>query len=267
MLSRNTRHTVEASPATQTSTSAYAGRVLMLAGSENFRRGVEGMENWTASKCNKTQRLLCLHLCDTWLDNSVPDSAIPGLLAFRLNRDVAQSCKTRGIYINTERSRNVVLVSNYCSLLVEFVSDDGVYTSTQHQVLMLTMGQSSSMDSSVSSKAHIQMVYLLLQQILIKPTSGKYCQSLDFPTTGEDILDIMYTNIPGAYQAEPLPHQGHSDHISVLLIPAYQTLVKLTKPSQKETRTWLEETVSAFQDCFKCTDWDIFKQASLTNAQ
>lgn len=81
----------------------------------------------------------------------------------------------------------------------------------------------------------------------------KFQQHVDFPTRREIILDSVNANIIGAYQAEPLPHVVRSDHILVLLIPAYQPLVKCTKPSLKETRTWPEEVMSALQDCFEHT--------------
>uniref|UniRef100_A0AAX7UV02 non-specific serine/threonine protein kinase n=1 Tax=Astatotilapia calliptera TaxID=8154 RepID=A0AAX7UV02_ASTCA len=38
-----------------------------------------------------------------------------------------------------------------------------------------------------------------------------------FATRGENTLDLVYTNIPGAYRAEPRPHLGYSDHISILV--------------------------------------------------
>ncbi|KAL0161432.1 hypothetical protein M9458_045157, partial [Cirrhinus mrigala] len=61
----------------------------------------------------------------------------------------------------------------------------------------------------------------------------------------------------GAYKAFPLPHLGASDHITVMLMPAYRPLVKVTKPVRKQ--------IQALQDCFDTTDWSMFKQAPTYN--
>ncbi|KAI4877186.1 hypothetical protein NFI96_006968, partial [Prochilodus magdalenae] len=64
---------------------------------------------------------------ETWLSDRVPDTAIQldGLALFRVDRDSALCGKTRGgglcVYINTEWCKNSVLVSSYCSPLVEFM--------------------------------------------------------------------------------------------------------------------------------------------------
>ncbi|KAI5102820.1 gastrula zinc finger protein XlCGF28.1-like [Silurus meridionalis] len=85
---------------------------------------------------------------------------------------------------------------------------------------------------------------------------------VDFATRGANTLDLVYTNIPGAYRAEPRPHLGYSDHCSVMLIPAYRPLVRRSKPILKQVKTWPEGATSALQDCFECTDWDMFREAA-----
>ena len=79
----------------------------------------------------------------------------------------------------------------------------------------------------------------------LKKVLPKFHQNVDFPTRGKNILDCVYTNIKGAYRAEPLPHLGHSDHSTVMLIPAYQPLVKRIRPSRMETKTWHREAMVA----------------------
>ncbi|KAI5092860.1 hypothetical protein C0J45_17251 [Silurus meridionalis] len=85
---------------------------------------------------------------------------------------------------------------------------------------------------------------------------------VDFATRGANTLDLVYTNIPGAYRAEPRPPLGYSDHCSVMLIPAYRPLVRRSKPVLKQVKTWPEGATSALQDCFECTDWDMFREAA-----
>ncbi|KAK3514687.1 hypothetical protein QTP70_027770 [Hemibagrus guttatus] len=46
----------------------------------------------------------------------------------------------------------------------------------------------------------------------------KFHQHVDFATRGTNTLDLVYANIPSAYRAEPRPHLGYSDHISVMTV-------------------------------------------------
>ncbi|KAK3550750.1 hypothetical protein QTP70_004593 [Hemibagrus guttatus] len=84
-------------------------------------------------------------------------------------------------------------------------------------------------------------------------------------TRGTNSLDLVYANIPGAYRAEPRPHLGYSDHVSLMLIPAYRPLVRHSKPVLKQVKTWPAGAISALQDCFECTDWNMFKEAATNN--
>ncbi|KAK3550602.1 hypothetical protein QTP70_000679 [Hemibagrus guttatus] len=52
------------------------------------------------------------------------------------------------------------------------------------------------------------------------------------------------------------------DHISVMLIPAYRPLVRHSKPVLKQVKTWPAGAISALQDCFECTDWNMFREAA-----
>ncbi len=93
----------------------------------------------------------------------------------------------------------------------------------------------------------------------------KIHQHIDFPTRGRNTLDFVYTTQRGAYKALPLPHLGASDHITVMLMPAYRPLVKAIKPVHKQIQVWPEGSSEALQDCFDTTDWDMFKQAATYN--
>lgn len=50
---------------------------------------------------------------------------------------------------------------------------------------------------------------------------------------GERTLDKVYSNIKLGYRAGPLLHLGQSDHLSLLLMPAYAPSGKLPPPSQR----------------------------------
>ncbi len=64
----------------------------------------------------------------------------------------------------------------------------------------------------------------------LKTVLPKFYQHVNFATRGNNTLDFVYTTEKNAYKAEPRPHLGYSDHISVMLIPAYRPLLKLAKP-------------------------------------
>ncbi|KAI3372494.1 hypothetical protein L3Q82_022695 [Scortum barcoo] len=66
----------------------------------------------------------------------------------------------------------------------------------------------------------------------------------------------------GLGKAVAAPHLGMSDHISVNLIPAYKPLIYRTRPTTRTVQVWTEEVSSAIQDCFECTDWEVFKEGT-----
>ncbi|KAK3560673.1 hypothetical protein QTP86_014520, partial [Hemibagrus guttatus] len=87
-------------------------------------------------------------------------------------------------------------------------------------------------------------------------------QHVDFATRGTNTLDLVYTNIPSMYRVEPCPHLGYSDHISVILIPAYRPLFRRSNQVLKQVKTWPAGAISALQDGFECTDWNMFREAA-----
>ena len=54
----------------------------------------------------------------------------------------------------------------------------------------------------------------------LKSVLPKFHQYVDFATRGANVMDLIYTNIPVAYRAEPRPHYSCPDHIPVMLTPA-----------------------------------------------
>lgn len=48
-----------------------------------------------------------------------------------------------------------------------------------------------------------------------------------------------------------------------MLVPTYKPLLKRSKPVKKISKSiWPEGADSALQDCFMCTDWEVFKTAA-----
>ncbi|KAI3362499.1 hypothetical protein L3Q82_012792 [Scortum barcoo] len=101
----------------------------------------------------------------------------------------------------------------------------------------------------------------------MKTVLPHFHQHVDFATRGMNTLDKAYTNVKDAFKAAPRPHIGSSDHLSVMLIPAYKPLLIWEKPTIRQVRKWSEGAMEALQDCFECTDWDMFKEAATYNNQ
>ncbi len=85
----------------------------------------------------------------------------------------------------------------------------------------------------------------------LKTVLPKFYQHVNFATRRNNTLDIVYTTVKNAYKAEPHPHHGYFDHISVMLFPVYRPLLKLSKPVQKQITLWLDNAT-----------WSMFKEAA-----
>ena len=64
-------------------------------------------------------------------------------------------------------------------------------------------------------------------------TLPKFHQHATIPTRGNNTLDRVYTNKRDAYKAFPHPHLGFSNHISIMLVPAYRPLLRHHTPAQR----------------------------------
>ncbi|KAI4879135.1 hypothetical protein NFI96_007722 [Prochilodus magdalenae] len=88
----------------------------------------------------------------------------------------------------------------------------------------------------------------------------RFYQHIDIPTRGNNTLDRVYTNVRDAYRA--VPHLGLSDHISIMLVPAYHPPLRRSRPTQKTITVWPSDADAVLQDCFGCTDWHVFREAA-----
>lgn len=188
---------------------------------------------------------------ETLLSDKVPDAAIQlaGLTSFRTDRNSALCMKIRGggggvcVYINSDWCKNSELVSSFCSPLVEFVTVRcrpfylphefttafilGVYippSANAKEALCKLYGAISELQN-----AHPDGLFIITGDL-------NHLKTVNFATRGTNTLDLVYTNIPGAYRAEPRPHLCYSDHITIMLIPAYRPLVRRSKPVLKQVK-------------------------------
>lgn len=85
-------------------------------------------------------------------------------------------------------------------------------------------------------------------------TMPSFYQHVTFPPWGDKTLECVNSNIHGVYRALPRPHLGLSDHICILLAPAYRPLLRRIRPTKKTVTVWPSDAASVLQDCFQCTD-------------
>ena len=232
----------------------------------------------------------CLFIfTESWLHVNIPDEAVQleGTSLFRADRDAVSSGKSRGgglcIYINKDWCSNATLVSKHCSAQVEFLIVrcrpfylPREFTSVIVVAVYIAPSSSSNANTTEVLRPLYDVISVLLTKhpdsfvvvagdfnhISLKTVFPTFKQYVDFNTRGGNILDLVYSNTAEAYKAIPQPHLGLSDHKSVLLVPAYKPILKRTRATQTHIRVWPDGAVSALQDCFKSTDWGIFKTAA-----
>lgn len=80
-------------------------------------------------------------------------------------------------------------------------------------------------------------------------------QHVNITTRGGNTLDKVFTNRRGVYRVAARPQLGASDHISLLLAPAYCPVAKSKNTVTKTFSMWPGSAVPMLQDCFEITDW------------
>ncbi len=111
---------------------------------------------------------------------------------------------------------------------------------TFHRVQTLRTRFVNCIAPSANNKQTTPMAFFIIagdfNHANLKTVLPKFYQHVNFATRGNNTLDFVYTTEKNAYKAVPRPHLGQSDHISVMLIPAYRPLLKLTKPVQNSSQ-------------------------------
>lgn len=71
-------------------------------------------------------------------------------------------------------------------------------------------------------------------------------------------LDLRYGSVKAAYKSHSRAPLSASDHNVVYLIPSYKLFLKQHKPEPRLVPVWTEDSIHCLQDCYSCTDWDLF---------
>ena len=239
---------------------------------------------------NKTVRNCCVTVfTESWLHDNIPDSAIhlEQLTCHRADRALAEKKRGGGICVYTHDAwcRDATVIHRHCSPLAEFmiIKCRPFYQPREISAILLVAVYIAPSNNNSDRSAALNELYRAvseqqdahpdaftiiagdLNHANLKTVLPKFHQHVNFPTRGQNTLDFVYSQQKGAYKAKPLPHIGQSDHLTILLLPAYRQRAKLTKPVLKEVRRWPEGAVSQLQDCFQTTDWDIFKTSATHN--
>lgn len=87
----------------------------------------------------------------------------------------------------------------------------------------------------------------------LKKYISKLYKSVDFTTRGKNSLDHCDINIRNVDTAEPKPHFGKFDHLTILLKPTYTV---------KTINTWTDSALANLESCLELTDLNIFREAT-----
>ena len=238
------------------------------------------------TSANRTVKDCCMLLItETWLHPLIPDSAIElaGYTAQRHDR-TENSGKSKGgglcMYVNNSWCTNTVTVDSHCCPDLEYVTVKcrPFYLPREFSVVMTTVvyippeastklaigllhGSISSQLSRYPDAVHI--IAGDFNHADLKAALPRFHQHVKCATRGANTLDKVYSNIKLGYRAKQLPHLGQSDHMSLLLIPAYTPIRKSAPVITKTVKTWPEDASQQLQDCFDRTNWDIFEHQDL----
>lgn len=104
-----------------------------------------------------------------------------------------------------------------------------------------------------------------MHSVSMKKVLPHFHQYVCFAKRDRNILNLVRCNIKQAFRAAAPPHRGSSNYLFVMLIPAYEPWLIRKMPTVVQVRVWSEGAMEALQDCFECTNWDIFREAGTVN--
>lgn len=97
--------------------------------------------------------------------------------------------------------------------------------------------------------------------VSLKKTLPHYYQYVTCPTRRNKTLDLCYGTVKDTFKSLPLPPLGSADHNCVFLLPTYRTVLRREKVQTKDVKVWTEDSVLCLQECYNCTDWNMFRES------
>lgn len=183
-----------------------------------------------------------LVITETWLHSLVPDATLEltSRTLFHLDRN-ANSGKRKGgglcIYVHKCWCTNAQVTDAHCSPELEYLTIKcrPFYLPREFSAVMVTAvyipdanantalsilhGTVSKQQSKHPDAAHI--ITGDFNHAELKLVLPKFTPHIKCATRGVKTLDKAYSNINKGFRSKPLPHLGQSDHLSILLTPAY----------------------------------------------
>ncbi len=96
----------------------------------------------------------------------------------------------------------------------------------------------------------------------LKTVLPKFYQHVNFATRGKNTLDFVYTTEKNAYKSVPRPHLRPLRPHLCYANPSIQATSETRQTGSKTGSIWPDDATSTLQDCFQCTDWNMFKEAA-----
>ena len=170
----------------------------------------------------KVRNCCALVFTETWLNDNIPDSAVQ----LEQQKCFVNGGKTRRggvcVYIRDEWCRDAVVLCKHCSLLAELmiIRCRPLYLLREFTAILLVAvyipPTSSSSDRNAArcelyqaiseqQTAHPDGFIILAGDLNHADFKTVLYQHVDFPTRGDNILDMVYTTHKGAHKASPTP--------------------------------------------------------------
>ena len=260
---------------------------IMLANVQSLRNKVDELQA-NVKFLEEYKNACLLAITETWLKDhdSQSDLRIDGFgEPVRLDRDPTVTGKSLGgglaLYVNRSWCGNVIVRESLCAPDIELLSVSlrPFYLPREFTQLFVTLvyiHPKANVDNAVRA---ITRTVLQLQALSpdapnfimgdfnnCKPGKhlGNFHQYVTCATRLNKCLDLCYGSIKGAYKSLRRASLGASDHNTVYLVPSYKSVLKRHKPERRLVPVWTEESIGRLQDCYACTDWDLFKNSCKT---
>nr|XP_049595883.1 uncharacterized protein LOC125980593 [Syngnathus scovelli] len=224
-------------------------------------------------------------ITETWLRPDIPDASMQLASRSLLRADrTLDSGKRRGgglcMYVHENWCNNATIVGSHCCPDLEYMAVRcRPFFLPRELAVVIVIAVYIPPDADVSTalslllravseqqRAHPDGFHIVagdFNKANLKTVLPNFHQHVKCASRGENTLDHVYTNIKHAYRAIPLPHLGQSDHLSLLLFPAYTPLRRKLRPTLRTITSWPEDALHKLKDCFQRTDWDLFDHQEL----
>ena len=270
---------------------------LFLANARSLApRGEEEKDKMDDVRLRTTRRPVrdccCLLFTETWGNEDIPDASfeLAGFTAHRQDRNMVDTGKGRGggllMFLNNDWTTDSSVVSSHCSQDLEYITVKcrPFHLAREHCAVLITIvyiapdananNALAVLHDTITSQQRrypdaVHVVAGDFNHVDLKKVLPKLYQHVKCATRGNNTLDKVYSNIKNGYRAIQQPPLGSgiveqpSDHMSLLLIPAYTPIRRSAPTTTRMVKTWPEGAMGQLQDCFENTDWSIFENEDL----